>query len=119
MDNYEENALSELILWKGRMKKKPSFSSDMTKGIQNKMNNLIPGKIQNLINASIENMAKLVLAGSEYTSKQPLFNFTLEERENLAKKSIDFYRNAASASGAGTGASGVLVGLADFPILLS
>ena len=119
MDNYEENALNELILWKGRMKKKPSFSSDMTKGIQNKMNNLIPGKIQNLINASIENMAKLVLAGSEYTSKQPLFNFTLEERENLAKKSIDFYRNAATASGAGTGASGLLVGLADFPILLS
>ncbi len=37
----------------------------------------------------------------------------------LAKKSIDFYRNAATASGAGTGASGFIVGLADFPILLS
>ena len=119
MNNYEENALNELILWKGRMKKEPSFSSDMAKGLQNKMNNLIPGKIQNLINASIENMAKLVLVGSEYTSKQPIFNATLEERENSAKKSIDFYRKAATASGAGTGASGLIVGLADFPILLS
>jgi len=119
MNNYEENALNELFLWQEQMKKEPSFSSGMAKGLQNKMNNLIPGKIQNIINSSIENMAKLVLAGSEYTSKQPLFNLTLKEREDLAKKSIDFYRNAATASGAGTGASGLIVGLADFPILLS
>jgi hypothetical protein len=119
MNNYEENALNEFILWQGKMKKKPSATSDMAKGIQNKMNNLIPTKIQNVINTSIENMAKLVLVGSEYTSKQPVFNATLEEREILAKKSIDFYRNAATASGAGTGASGFIVGLADFPILLS
>jgi len=119
MDNYEENALNELFLWKAKMKRQPSLSSDMTKGLQDKMNNLIPAKIQNIINGSIENMAKLVLAGSEYTSKQPVFNATLEEREILAKKSIDFYRNAATASGAGTGASGIIVGLADFPILLS
>ena len=119
MDNYEENALNELLLWQIKMKKKPSASSDMAKGIQNKMNNLMPDKIQNIINTSIENMAKLVLVGSEYTSKQPVFNTSLEDREILAKKSIDFYRNAATASGAGTGASGLIVGLADFPILLS
>lgn len=119
MDNYEKNALNELILWQDKMKKKPSVTSDMAKSIQNKMNNLMPFKIQNIINSSIENMAKLVLVGSEYTSKQPIFNKSLEDREILAKKSIDFYRNAATASGAGTGASGLIVGLADFPILLS
>ena len=119
MNTYEESALKELLLWKRKMKKEPSFSSGITKGIQNKMNTLIPVKIQNVINASIENMAKLVLAGSEYTSKHPLTNTLLEEREVLAKKSIDFYRTAATASGAGTGASGLLVGLTDFPILLS
>ncbi|MFT5873819.1 MAG: hypothetical protein ACI8WT_002771 [Clostridium sp.] len=119
MNNYEEHVLKELLLWKGQMKKKPSFSSGITKGFQNKMNNLIPEKIQDLINTSIENMTKLVLSGSEYTSKCPLTNATLEERENSAKKSIDFYRKAATVSGAGTGASGLLVGLADFPILLS
>lgn len=119
MNNYEENALKEMFLWQGKMKKEPSFSSDMTKGLQNKMNNLIPSKIQDLINASIENMTKLVLTGSEYTAKDPLTNTSLEERENLAKKSVTFYRKAATVSGAGTGASGLLVGLADFPILLS
>ena len=119
MNDYEENALKELLLWQERMKKKPSVSSGIAKGLQNKMNNIIPVKIQNIINSSIENMTKLVLAGSEYTAKDPLTNTSLEDRENLAKKSIDFYRKAATASGAGTGASGLLIGLTDFPILLS
>ncbi|HEY8804657.1 MAG TPA: EcsC family protein [Clostridium sp.] len=119
MNNYEESALKEMLIWQEKMQKKPSFSSGMAKGLQNKMNNLIPTKVQNVINSSIENMAKLVLAGSEFSSKRPVTNTSLEERENLAKKAIDFYRKAATVSGAGTGASGILVGLADFPILLS
>ena len=119
MNDYENNALKEMFVWQDKMKKEPSFSSDMAKGLQNKMNNLIPGKVQDIINASIENMAKLVLTGSEYTSKPPLTNSSLYDRENSARKSIDFYRKAATVSGAGTGASGFLVGLADFPILLS
>jgi hypothetical protein len=119
MNNYEEIALKELLLWKEKMKKKPSFSSDITKGLQNKMNSLYPEKIQNFITDSIKNMVKVVLAGSEFTSKHPLMYTDLEQRENLAKEKINFYRNAATASGAGTGASGLLVGLADFPILLS
>ena len=83
------------------------------------MNNLFPDKIRNLITDSIKNMVKLVLAGSEYTSKDPLMNASLEYRENLAKENLNFYRKLATASGAGTGASGFIVGLADFPILLS
>lgn len=119
MNNYEENALKELLLWKENMKKKPSFSSGVTKGLQNKMNSLFPDKIQNLITDSIKNMVKLVLGGSEFTSKVPLTNSSLEQREKLAKENINFYRKLATASGAGTGASGLIVGLADFPILLS
>jgi hypothetical protein len=119
MSNYEDNALKELMVWKKRMEKKPSFSNDMTKGLQNKMNNLMPDKIQNLISDSIKNMVKVVLSGSELTSKPPITNTILEQRENLVKEKIDFYRKAATVSGAGTGAAGLLVGLADFPILLS
>jgi len=119
MNDYEENVLKELIVWKGKMKKKPSFSSGITKGLQTKMNNLFPGKVQKFITDSIRTMVKPVLVGSEYTSKQPLTNVSLEQRETLAKEKINFYRNIATASGAGTGASGLLVGLTDFPILLS
>jgi hypothetical protein len=32
---------------------------------------------------------------------------------------LNFYKKAAAASGAGTGAGGILLGLADFPLLLS
>lgn len=119
MNKYEDDALKELLLWKEKMKKKPSFSSSLAKGLQNKMNNLFPEKIQNFITDSIKNMVKPVLAGSEFTSKEPLTYGSLEQREKLAKKNIDFYRNVATATGAGTGAAGILVGLADFPILLS
>ena len=119
MNNYEENALSELLTWKAKMKKKPSPSGNLAKGLQEKMNNIFPDKIRNLITDSIKNMVKLVLVGSEYTSKHPLMNATLEQRETLTKENLNFYRNLATASGAGTGASGFIVGLADFPILLS
>ena len=119
MNNYEENALSELLAWKGKMKKKPSSSSKLAKGLQDKMNSFMPDKIRDLITDSIKNMVRLVLVGSEHTSKHPLINASLEHRENLTKENLDFYRKLATASGAGTGASGLLVGLADFPILLS
>jgi len=119
MNNYEENALKELLVWKIEMKKEPSSSSKIAKGLQEKMNNLYPDKIRNLITDSIKNMVKLVLVGSEHTSKFPLRNVNLQYRENLTNESLNFYRNVATASGAGTGASGILVGLADFPILLS
>ncbi|WP_298845963.1 EcsC family protein [Clostridium sp.] len=119
MNNYEENSLKEMFLWQEKMKKGPSASNDFAKSIQNKMNNLLPGKVQNIIDTSIENMTKIVLSGSEYTAKPPLTNTSLEERETMAKSSIDFYRKAATVSGAGTGGAGLLIGLADFPILLS
>jgi hypothetical protein len=44
---------------------------------------------------------------------------TLVEREVLIKKKFNYYKGSAVASGAGTGAGGFLLGLADFPILLS
>ena len=119
MSNYDDNALKELIQWKEKMKKKPSFSSDITKGLQNKMNSLFPEKVQNLISDSIKNMVKIVLSGSEFTSKPPITNTDLEQRENIVKEKMEFYRKAATFSGAGTGAAGLLIGLADFPILLS
>jgi hypothetical protein len=119
MSNYEDNALKELMLWKKKMKKRPSFSNDITKGLQNKMNNLLPEKFQNLISDSIKNMVKVVLIGSEFTSKPPVTNTYLEQREILVKDRTDFYRKTATVSGAGTGAAGLIVGLADFPILLS
>lgn len=119
MNNYEDKALKEMILWKKEMEKKPSFYDTITKNTQNKLNNLIPGKAHDIITAAIKNMVKVVLFSSEYITSSPLYHETLECRENLVRKKATFYKQAATVSGAGTGAGGIILGLADFPILLS
>ncbi|KNF10086.1 EcsC protein family [Gottschalkia purinilytica] len=119
MTRYEEQALRELNIWKQKMSKKPSITNRITKGIQKKMNNIIPEKAHRIITEAIKNMTKAVLTGSKYITRKPLVVASLEKRENLVKESLNFYKKAASVSGAGTGAGGILIGLADFPILLS
>lgn len=118
MLNYEEKALLELRSWQKKMERRPSITSRIAKGFQRKMNNLIPEKAHEIITGTIKNMVKAVLTGSEYTTKQPLPLASFEDREKLIRQKIDFYKKTAAASGAGTGAGGFLIGLADFPILM-
>lgn len=119
MSTYRENALKELKLWQRKMAKRPSITNKLSKSIQNKTNSLIPERVHTIITGAIKNMVKAVISGSEYTTKKPLEHGTLEERETLVREKLDFYKRAAAVSGAGTGAGGILLGLADFPILLS
>ena len=51
-------------------------------------------------------------------TKKPYTDLTLEERENLIKEKTKIYKKTAMIEGAGTGAGGFLIGLADFPLLL-
>lgn len=119
MENYENQVIKELKLWDKKMSKKPFIKIDIAKGIQNKINNLIPEKVHKITTEAIKNMVKGVLIGSEFSSKSPLINASLQEREEKVLNKLEFYRKSATVSGAGTGAAGFLVGLADFPILLS
>lgn len=119
MNTYEEIAVKELKLWQKDMMKRPSIVNRISKGLQNKANSLIPEKAHIVITETIKNMVKAVLVGSEYITREPLLNASLEERENLARDKISFYKKSAALSGAGTGAGGILLGLADFPILIS
>ncbi len=45
MDYYEEMALKELNKWKKQMRKKPSIAEKASKGMQNKLNGILPEKI--------------------------------------------------------------------------
>ncbi|MEG0774504.1 EcsC family protein [Clostridium sp.] len=119
MMDYESQSLYELKRWQKKMNKRPSFINGVTKRVQTKFNNLIPENAQNLITEAIKNMIKAVLTGSEFITKAPLLYAPLEERETLVNEKLNFYRKTATVSGAGTGAGGLLLGLADFPILLS
>ena len=49
---------------------------------------------------------------------KPLKNFSLPATEELVLRKIDVYRKTAAIEGGITGAGGLLMGLADFPILI-
>ena len=119
MIRYEEKAIKELNVWHAKMRKKPSISNRLSKGVQKKINSLMPDRFHNIITETIKAMTKAVLTGSRYITKQPILRATLEERERKFKDTISFYKKAASISGAGIGAGGILIGLSDLPVLLS
>ncbi|WP_446899309.1 EcsC family protein [Clostridium sp. LBM24168] len=118
MGPYEDKAFEELLGWQEKVKKKPGLTNDFAKTIQNKMNSIIPEKVNIIIADSIKNMVKAVIYGSGYKAKAPLYKINLKTREDLVREKIEFYKKTAALSGAGTGGAGILVGLADFPILL-
>lgn len=115
---YEEKAYNELDLWKNKIQKKPGFFDLISKGVQTRLNKLIPDKVHHAITVSIEKMIKAVLFGAKYVTKAPRENSSLELREAFVKERIQFYRKTASVEGAVTGAGGFLMGLVDFPILI-
>ncbi|MBL4937367.1 EcsC family protein [Clostridium sp. YIM B02515] len=119
MNLYEQKALAELKEWQRKVSQKPSIIDKMTKGIQRKTNSLIPDKVHNIMTEAIKNMSKAVLWGSGFITGSPIIKGSLEEREKHVTDKLNFYKKTAALEGAGTGAGGFLLGLADFPLLLS
>jgi hypothetical protein len=117
--SYEENVMLELEDWKKKVSSDPSFVNNLSKRLQNKMNSYIPDKIHNAITTAIREMTKGILFGAEITTSATPEGVSLEIREHLVREKIKAYRNAAAAEGALTGAGGILLGLADFPIWLT
>jgi len=118
MNGYELLAFSDLAAWQKKMMRRPSLLNSLSKKIQTKINNWIPEKVHNVITIAIKQMIRGVLFAAKLTSSTPLRNATLEQREVAVQKKIDQYRNSAAVEGGITGAGGILLGLADFPILI-
>jgi len=112
-------AVEELKKWKKKMRKKSSIVEKASKGIQNKFNGMLPEKYHEIITSAIKNMIKAVLIGSKYVTKEPYINLSLKEREELVAQRTKIYKTTAMIEGAGTGAGGFLLALADLPLLLS
>jgi hypothetical protein len=119
MSNYETQALEELRRWQDEMQRGPGLWNRATSGVQRKLNSYIPEKIHSSITAVIKQMTRGVLSGSNFTASAPLLEGSLEEREARVREKIDRYRKTAAAEVGITGAGGFLLGLADFPLLLS
>jgi uncharacterized protein (DUF697 family) len=83
------------------------------------VNCVIPEKVHQVFTATIKQMVRGVLAGSGFTTPKPLLTADLLTRETTVRHKIKVYRNTATAEGAITGAGGIFLGLADFPLWLT
>ncbi|MGF7056959.1 hypothetical protein HNR33_000626 [Brassicibacter mesophilus] len=101
------------------MRKKPSLAQKTSKNIQNKFNELLPERYHEFVTSAIKNMTKVALFGSKYVTKAPYINLSLQEREKLVAQKSKTYKTTALVEGVGTGAGGIMLGLADLPLLLS
>jgi len=100
------------------MMRKPSFFNRLSKRMQVKVNSLIPERVHQVVTATLKQMIRGVLFGAKHTTAPPLEKAPLETREELVLRKIEAYRKTAAIEGGITGAGGILLGLADFPILI-
>jgi hypothetical protein len=115
---YKKIAVRELRAWQREMLGSPGYFNGLAKKLQTKINNLIPEKVHQGITAVIKQMIRGVLFGAEFTTTPALGSGNFEDQENLVRDKINFYRKTAAVEGGITGAGGILLGLADFPILI-
>ncbi len=118
-DDYERQARAELRRWQEEMSARPGLWSQTTRGLQRRINGLIPERVHETVTSVIKQMTRAVIAGSSFTAPAPLQNRTLSQREILVAEKIENYSRTAAIEGGVTGAGGFFLGLADFPLLLS
>ncbi|HEX6914059.1 MAG TPA: EcsC family protein [Chitinophagaceae bacterium] len=117
MDAYDQQVLKALNRWKKRMSRKPSVISRLSSNVQGKLNSYLPEKFHSALTIAIREMVRAVLFGARYTTSVQRKG-SLAEREAQVRERISLYRKTAAAEGGITGAGGILLGLADFPLLL-
>ena len=96
----------------------PSFVNRLAKRMQDRINRYIPEKLHKALTTTIKQMVRTVLFGSGLITDSARKDGSLEVREAVVREKIKFYRKTAAIEGGVTGAGGILMGLADFPLLL-
>lgn len=117
---YEEHVRAELNRWVRRLLRRPGLLERTSKMLQTKVNDkLIPKKVHAVITVTVKGLVKAVVFGLDFIPKSPpLYEAPLQECDHLAEKLLSKYRKIAAAEGAGTGAGGFSLAIADFPALI-
>ncbi|WP_018617211.1 EcsC family protein [Segetibacter koreensis] len=118
MNNYELQVQKQVTMWQKAMLRNPGYFNRLAKKLQTKINNLIPEKAHAAITTTIKQMFRAVLFGSQVTTASARTEGSLELRDAIAIEKIKLYKHTAAAEGGITGAGGILLGLADFPLLI-
>ena len=119
MNTYPQQVVRELRTWQKKMLRRPSLFNKISKRAQDKINSLIPEKVHYAVTVAIKQMVKGVLFGARYITGEPMRNADLHARELVVQEKIKFYRTTAAVEGGITRAGGLLMGLADFPVLIA
>ncbi len=118
---YEDLVRVDLDRWVLRLLKRPGLLERTSKVLQTKVNDkIIPEKVQTVITATVKGLVKSVVFGLDFIPKSsPLEGIPLQKRDQLASGLLSKYRKIASVEGAGTGAGGFTLAIADFPALIA
>lgn len=116
---YEEQVRKSLLRWEKKLLQPPGFVQRTSKKLQTKINNVIPDKVHQTITATVKGIVRTALFSLDYIPKsEPLTGASLADSDYRAEELLSVYKKIAAAEGAGTGAGGILLGLADFPMLI-
>jgi hypothetical protein len=118
MDEYQQQLFMELSAWQKEMLHNPSLLNKLSKKLQTRINKWIPEKIHKAITVTLKQMIRGVLFGATYTTPKASSGKSLQSCEAAVQQKIEFYKTTAAVEGGITGAGGILLGLADFPVLL-
>ncbi|TBL81757.1 EcsC family protein [Paenibacillus thalictri] len=117
--HYEDKVKSELYIWEHKLLQPAGLMEKSSRFVQGKINRVIPPKVHQAITASVKGIVQTALFSLDYIPKgEPLLGLRLSDRDRRAEELISVYKKLAAAEGAGTGAGGILLGLADFPLLI-
>ncbi|PAD38187.1 EcsC family protein [Terribacillus sp. 7520-G] len=119
-DHYKERKLKEAMFYYHSLQRRSGRFQRFSKGAQDSITDKIPATVHSAITAAIRQMIELSLTSSNYIYPiQVEEKWSFEQREKEVRKVINRYKTTARLEGAGTGAGGILLGMADFPLLLS
>lgn len=118
MDLYQQQINKELRTWQKKMQRDAMLPGKLAKRMQDKINAIIPEKVHRAITAAIKQTTRAVLTGAGFTCPAPVMEPDLLLLEARVREKIAFYKTTAATEGAITGAGGILLGLADFPLFL-
>lgn len=116
---YEQQMTKLLATWERALRKPPGLLEKTSRAVQTRINQAIPEKVHETITTAVKGIVQTALFGLDYMPKsEPVRGMSLALRDHKAEELISLYKKVAAAEGAGTGAGGLLLGLADFPILI-
>lgn len=116
---YEAWAQAEVDHWRTRVLAPPSRFARAARGVQTRVNRMIPEKVHAVVTGVIEKMTRAILVGADVaTFTAPLRDLPLDARDQRARTAILSYRTTAALEGGVAGAGGFWLAAADFPALI-